>query len=346
MALLRVIGFDLYTNFAEFDASPDIDVVNTGDMSLNATGGRFGGQCLETSRVDRPFGINLATTQVNLLTQFAMRFEPRDNSGSRNPIWRVVRNTQASNTQTGCHALLEMRGDGTLILQNSAETDIATVVQAIKPGAWHYLQIDITLNATTGACTVILDGVTIINVTNQNFSDAASTATDFISIGSHDFTRFDDIIVMDGTGAVFNALIGDVEITSLIPDGDGAVAAWAVTGAAANWQAVDDPLGAPDEDTTFISSAVLNQINRATLANVSGTPTTLHAVAGNVRARNDGANNVAIDILSVATASQGADKTLTASYIWHQSIFEADPNGPTTWTTATVNALELGVLRR
>lgn len=347
MALLRVIGFDLYTNFAEFDASPDIDVVTTGNMSLNATGGRFGGQCLEVDRVDRPFGVDLSTTQVNLLTQFAVQYLPRDNVGSRNPIWRVVRDTQPSNTQGGCHALLELRGDGTLILQDSDENDIATVVQALKPGAWHYLQIDITLNATTGACEVILDGVQIMNVTNQDFADAASTATDFISIGSHDLTRFDDVIIMDGTGAVFNALIGDVRVTSLLPDGDGVIAAWANLVGPSNFQDVDDALGAPDDDTTFISSSTLDQINRVTLGDVPGTPDTVHAVAGNVRARNDGANNVAIDILSNVSTAQGADKTLTAGYIWHQSVFEIDPDGGgTAWDEAAVNALELGVLRR
>lgn len=342
MALIYMDSFDCYADLTDLAGSGWVSE-NTGFAGFNATGGRYGGGALEFNSTISQFqkGITTVPNGNDIIFCFAYYHTGK----TVYPFLRVLSDAQltigtVTHAASGQITWMPSRG--------SATTEAGT---SLTTGTWHWVEIKITLGTTSsnGACVIRVNGATVINATSQDTNVTGNGASYFEITGGGSTTPneayFDDFVIMDSTGSVMNDFIGDSVITVQTPNADGGTVDWAAS-AGSDYECVDESPASANGDTDYISSSTTGQESRFNLTNLSGTPTTIHAVQVRYKARKtaSGQRTVRGLINSNANESVGNTQGLTTAYVWkHGDIFELDPDGSVAWDVASVNALQAGV---
>jgi len=213
---------------------------------------------------------------------------------------------------------------------------------------WHYITLDASIGAA-GSVLVKVNGVTVLDlapVNTQQTANAYLTTVVFGATATNIDTTICDVYITDAVvaGAEPVATIGDVRIVALRPSGAGSNAQFAPVGAAANWQAVDDPT-VPDDDATYNASATVGLIDSFVTPGMAGpvVPTTVPAVFVKTYVRKDdaGVRSLAAAVKLGAATAAAAGTPVSAGYAWQADKFATDPAGAA-WTKANVNAAEFG----
>ena len=257
----------------------------------------------------------------------------------------IVRTLDAAAEQ----GVLGVNGDGTLRLDR-AGTTVATSVNALIAGVYYYIEFKHIINNAGGTLEVRVDGAVWATFAGDTQATANATANRIAlgvtaGLGAVVSYDHDDLYILDGTGgAPFNDYLGDTQIECILPDGAGNYAEFAnLFGAPTHWQACDEV--PPDEDASYIDTAVLNDRDTFTFGNLSVASATLRGLQVCMRARKTGAGaaNIARMYRRAGADHQGANVPLQTSYAYHLEILEQDPQaGPGPWTVANVNAAEFG----
>ena len=257
----------------------------------------------------------------------------------------LIRTLDAGTVQGG----VRLNTDGTLSLVVGAAV-VATSVLAMSTGVYYYVELKhIILNAA-GTLEVRVDGAVWATFAGDTQSTANATANQ-IAVGQvgadcgQGTWHFDDLYILDGTGAApNNDYQGNTQIEAVVPTGAGFYAEWTTLfGAPTHWQAEDEV--PPDEDTSYVESATLNQRDTFAMGNITPVSATINGVQVLMRARTTlaGADNIARLYRAGGVDYQGADIALQTSYNYLREIIELDPNaGPAAWTVAAINAMEMG----
>lgn len=121
-----------------------------------------------------------------------------------------------------------------------------------------------------------------------------------------------------------------------LPTGDGASTQW-TPNTGTRWEACDDPIGSPDNDTTYISSASPNQRNLFTFTAFSFSSDSVNNVALKFRAR---LNPIGAGTMRAVLRVNGTDyfvsQALTNSYADYTATWTTNPNTGNTWLEADV----------
>jgi hypothetical protein len=228
---------------------------------------------------------------------------------------------------------------------NASGTILATSANGIFPlNAWNYVELKATINNSTGAFEVRLNGVPVPGLTLTG-QDTQNTANAFTNRYSLDGTSFhDDHYLADTTGsAPGNDFLGDIRVETLYPNAAGDDTDYTPS-AGSNFQNVDDA-GTADGDTTYNQSTTPGDqdlFNLQSLATVSGI---VYAVQPLVIARktDSGAREIATVIKSGATEDVGPTHTLSTSYVQYDGEIHAlNPDTGNGFTIAEVAALQAG----
>jgi hypothetical protein len=103
-----------------------------------------------------------------------------------------------------------------------------TSTQTIPANSWHYIEIDLTINSTTGAFQIWLDGASITNQSAQNTRGGSTNnyvnQIALVTVTGSGAAAFDDMYCFDTTGAANNAQRGDSTVDLLVATADSAVA--------------------------------------------------------------------------------------------------------------------------
>ena len=233
-------------------------------------------------------------------------------------------------------------------------TIIATSATA-WPGTGQYrsLQVQATINDTTGTCIVKLDGVTIINFTGDTRNGGTNLTIDRISpnVGGNS-NLLDDLWVCDGVdatvtqGAPNNDFLGDLGVVSLHPNGNGTYSQ--LLGSDGN--SVDNYLLTDEvgpNTTDYVASATTGQHDTYTLQDLPADASAVVAVQPVLVASKSDAGAAAIKPMLREGGTDTIDATaLTLSTSWAAAsgaIRGLKPSTGTTWSVADVNAMESGV---
>lgn len=108
---------------------------------------------------------------------------------------------------------------------------------------WHYIEVGITFNGSTGTAQLKVDAVSWLNLTGLNTSNSGNAYANQVALSSaaassslnNSDVYFDDLYVCDGTTSYNNSFLGDVRVRSLRPAANGTYTAF--TGSAAAWAA-------------------------------------------------------------------------------------------------------------
>ena len=223
----------------------------------------------------------------------------------------------------------------------------------IRVGQWYYIEFKVVL-ATTAAGSITIR-VNAADVTSSGFSSGVTTAFysstwDGIKLGGAGFgpvIYYDDFYIADTAGASpWNDFLGDVRVEYLQPTSNGTTQEWDNTGGAAAWNSVDDG-SAPDDDTTYISTAVANEIATFNYENSSlPTGATVFGVQVSFLALKAEPGDRAIaPVVREGVTNYVASNTYISdeSYDYRHVMMQTNPADAAAWAIADVNNNEIGV---
>ncbi len=138
-------------------------------------------------------------------------------------------------------------------------------------------------------------------------------------------------------------------IINLLPDADGDIQQWTPNIGAPHWTMVDDPVGTPDEDATYVYSIIdaeVEDFNHQDFPYVGATISNVRLLA---RARKLSAgNNVAIDLgLKIAGIRYpaGVSYPVTTTYDDYTFDWATNPSGAgaAPWTKGDIDSLQSSI---
>jgi len=238
---------------------------------------------------------------------------------------------------------LDLRYDSSKRLQVTRNgTVLATDTAVAVLGVWYHIQMLATIDDTVGAYDVRVNGVSILSATNVDTRNAGNASSDRVAFsGSAGGMRIDDVIILNTSGSVNNALPGDCRILTTFPTGAGATTNFTPS-AGSNWQNVDD--NPSNDDTDYNADSTPGDIDLYTRNAVTVTGSVL-AVKHSILTRKDdaGLRQVAGLCRSGSTNFVGSTQTLGSSYAYTNELYETDPNTSAAWTQTNLNNAQFGV---
>lgn len=238
----------------------------------------------------------------------------------------------------------------------SSPTVLGTTSATLTAGSFGFIEWSVLIHPSAGTTTVRLNGAAALTLTGQNTrSTAASQWTSFVLgmdsiaansyLGSPQNIDHDDIYIVDASGAApWNAFLGDCRVDARLPTGAGATTAWTPS-TGSNWQNVDD--AAPDDDTTYNSSATVAQTDTFVVQDAPVVGATIYGVQHCVSLKKSDAGTctVAPVVRHSSTDYPRAAIAPGTSYAYGLVIDQVNPGTSAQWTEAGFNAAEFGYKR-
>lgn len=186
----------------------------------------------------------------------------------------------------------------------------------------------------------------VLNLTGVDTQNTASATWDGYGIGpvctgNNDFCNW---VVMDGSGARNNDLLGPLDVVSRYPEGVGNNSEWARSSGVDQWRTVDDPTAFDDVDYNEADS--LNAVDVLAMQDMPSPDQTLFGVMAIrvMRLRGVGSVSVAPVMRQASTNTVGTGAALSDSYAVDKTPYDTLPDGEP-WTAVGWNAAQLGYKR-
>jgi hypothetical protein len=220
----------------------------------------------------------------------------------------------------------------------------------IRPNKWVHIGVRFDPANNTGECQVWVNGTQVWNDVADMTGTGQNTNCTSITFGggfnnTQTFT-FDDIMIYDATGTNFNSFLGPKRIYTLNPDGAGATTNGTATGAASNWQAVDET--GDFDTTTYVEIGTTANLDLYTASALPETPDSVDGVEVVAIARSAGSTPRQGRVLARENVTTGNGTTVDIAfggdegYYPIRHLFATNPDTATAWTATTVNAMEIG----
>jgi hypothetical protein len=343
MVLLNLEGFDHHgTSDANMDDYLDRKHSSIFGTFENETG-RISGTALGTNATTDNIVFRFPSNHSEIIFGFAMKFRELNSNVTDNIVEILNQSNQTLCTffrsANGVPALLE--ADNTSHFANNIQW---------KPFLWNYFEIRVLAgtNNSNGQIELRMNGESIINETGVDtfFSGQIGCTGAVLNGTDHYDPLYDDIYVIDTTGSVNNTWLGDVKVEALFPNGAGNSTQFSVTGAASNYQAVDD--NPVDDDTSYVSSSTLNQKDTYAYENLSTITQSIKGVIVHTLAKKDSTGTRAITaLIRSGTTDYSQDEYFLAygdtdEYGFRSSVTDVDPDTSVAWTVSGVNSAQFG----
>lgn len=282
------------------------------------------------------YGLALTTTIiVNLKIAFS-----RNNATSSSyfiELYGGASHLHLAVNQGGCLVVLR---DGTIL---------GSTGQAVRfDDSYHDIEFKATINDTTGAYEVRVDGVNVLSASGVDTRNAGNLGVESVRIGQTNSASYccdltiDHAIIMDTSGSYMNDFIGPVKIETLFPTANGNYTDWTPnTGNA--WDALNDV--PPDNATTYISAASVADQSTFVIEDLAANTDTVLAVGvQSVIQKDDAAFREVSPLLrSTSTDYNGTTVAVPASFGTIVEWFDQSPFTTGDWTPSEVNGLEVGI---
>jgi hypothetical protein len=221
-------------------------------------------------------------------------------------------------------------------------------------GTWNFLEFQIVMGTAgtgnNGSIIVRINGITVLSLSGLDTAFDNTPSVNNITIGypygfpsSGDGYNIDDLYVCDGNGTVNNTFLGDVHVVALYPTGPGESTQWTPTGAAANWECVDDV--PPNDGTTFISTSTVGAKDMYTLGSLPNQGT-IHGIMVSSYSTKDqpGGRTLTHNVKDTISGNEIASGQVAPGTSFHflTTPFDLDPSG-NNWSFSEVNAMQAGV---
>ena len=255
---------------------------------------------------------------------------------------------------------LSTTGSGTLYLYRSASSNHAGVTgfggsTNICDNNYHFIEVEIHAASSGGSMKAWVDGTLEINQTGINTEWSGLAIQRFSQIvlyAPNSNGTWDDVFVWDDntgdnfTGEINKAVASGLRyIRPLRPNVAGSNSDFTVTGAASNYEAVDD-VGVHDGLTSYVEGDISGEKDFYGVENLPGGVTAVDAVivTSVVQTDTGSATQTRLNLKSGATEENGPAESI-GSDVWtmKRACFGHDPDTSTDWTLAGVNGIEVGI---
>lgn len=229
----------------------------------------------------------------------------------------------------------------------------ATTASGVFTGSvWQHVEIRCVLSDTVGILEIRRGGAVVASLTGIDTLPVGVTTLSGFRVSASDNAQLhyvDDLYILNGDGTENNTYIGDSRITVLRPQADSTVNNFTVTGAASNWDAVNDTLH--DGDTSYVEAGVVGSreaYDNLDFTDLAITPGTIYGVqTTNAVKKTDAGRLDYKDNMQIAglVYDNGIDVVSTSGiYKMTTMIRDTDPSDDATWTEAKVAAVGSGII--
>ncbi|MBF0095313.1 MAG: hypothetical protein HQL34_12335 [Alphaproteobacteria bacterium] len=122
---------------------------------------------------------------------------------------------------------------GSIAIDRGA-TQLALSSGSLLPNTWTFIEVKAVIADSGGSVTVRVNGADFVSVSNADTKATATASANSVKFwgsgGSGATVRYDDIYILDGTGAI-NDFLGDHRVRTLLPAADDSVQFARSTGA-------------------------------------------------------------------------------------------------------------------
>lgn len=240
--------------------------------------------------------------------------------------------------------------DGTLYLQQPI-SGTAVNCGVLAENTLYFIELKAVMAGSSGGSVSLqVNGVTkgtITGITTNNLGIDRLTLG-YPYAGSTGWQiNFDNLFIWDGTGSINNDWIGERNVVTLYPNADTAQADWALSTGSDGYDLVDD---VPPNDTTFLSSATVDDESQFGLQNLTNTGVNITAVQATARADKADTGDASLKVGIIETGGMTdypASGTVLIQdqfkYVFHVS--ETNPATSVAWTSADLAAALIGIKR-
>lgn len=355
--LLFAEHFDGYTNTTGYrTATENIEE----SCAYVASGGRFGGGCVENAVVG--FGdvrfLKASATGNMIRLAFYMKCNNRLMSTTGNRA--IIRLMNLANDRfwhfIGAGAGFTATPQISKFDDSGAPAAVAVSSEhVINDETWHHFEMALSAHPTTGSFKCKMDGVELpeLTIVSGDTSDAVSgdvTTFDRIQFcGANSNTAatiglfLDDLIVWDDSGSgLTGELTAEHRLRKIDPTANGADGVQWAPSAGSNFQCVDE--AAYNSDTDYVEETVAAQIDYYNASALGWTPINIESVIVESIGRMDtGVHNWRNKLKSSAVVSDGGSKLATTTYRKTWDMYDVDPNTSAAWVQANIEAAQFGV---
>lgn len=339
MALLWLEGFEHYGSSGP--ATPDIDrkwptTNRTSNMTGIVTGRK--GRAMNTNTTSNPY---FQTPDLGSFGEIIYGFAFKYDLGFKDD--QVISQTIENGGGLGLELNI-LQSNKIAVVRGSTILGISTT--SLRNREWYYIEMKHTINDSTGAVDVRINGVTEISLTNQDTKVGSATTAEGVrfwgvSTLNNNYT-FDDIYVCDDSGSANNDFLGSIHVDGILPNAAGDSTDFTPS-AGDNYAAVDDD--PQDDDTTYVEDSTSSNRDLYNYEAMSSVSTILGVMVNTTGRETDGTNFTLVTVVqSDTTVDTDAGTVLgTTSYTTVTWVIEQDPDTSSAWTESGINAAQFGV---
>lgn len=345
MTLLYTDGFD------EQDVTRDWTAYAPGP-SPSYTTGRLAGSCLALNNAGygSPGGVYRGFPEISsLYLGFAIKLDGLLSGMGGQPQYVQLHGDGGATT----HLCIGFNSSGQPVVVRGNDlggTVLATGASALTIGTWYYIEVYATIANTGGRCTVKVNGVTVIDFTGDTMNGGTLTSIDQIRFYGDGYstagslkTYYDDVYVCDANGTVNNTFLGDIQVQTLLPNGNGASSAWVGSdgNSTDNYLLVDE---VPVVTTSYVGSATADAIDEYAFTDVTGTPSVYGVMIRAIAQKTDsGSRSLGLMTRISTTDYVSSDQALAVGFAAVETIQETSPATSSAWTASEVSGAQFGV---
>jgi len=351
MSLLFMDGFDLY-NGVQANIGLFTRWASLGNVGLNLTTGRFGGQALRLY-ASRFADVGAAAPTPVITTTPGSSFSVCKAIRVNNLISLTANNASgfciltsggAANTQLGWRP----NSDGSISVyrlsaQRTGVLLYTTAAGILASNVWHYVEFSGLIDAAAGTVVMKVDGVQVVNLSAQNTKGYATNATfDNVLFTTNGIQAVDnmpmdvdDLYILDTAVS-----LGERKIETIRPNADTATKQWLPDTGTVNFSRVNE---STVNTANYVQSNVVGNADLYDCVDLVGTPPNVDAVQIVTFAQKSDAGSRSIAIVADLGGTQtvSSDKALAASYAPIVITLPTKPGGGG-WSYGDVNNLKVG----
>lgn len=339
MAYQFTTGFDYYTT-----ASQLWDTVS-GTITISSASARFTGTHSQgASFPQNAHAIkNLSTNFVTLILGCAVKFTALPNAADLFMGVEDAATFQTGLTVSATGALQFCRGTAATLIGSASSAGL------IVAGVWNYIEMQVTINNTTGTGQCWVNGVSVINSSGLNNRNSANAFANQVAIGEFNNNGtavpilFDDLYCLDTSGSTLNSVLGDRRIITIMPSGVGSFSNFTPVGSTPNWTCVDEIPA--DDDTTYVADGTTGDRDSYTYESVTlqGNPDAV-IPWGRVRKDDAGSRSIELTLRNSGNDAFSSALSVPSSYQYlNGGAFTLNPNGNIAWDQNGINSTEFGI---
>ena len=231
---------------------------------------------------------------------------------------------------------------------SSAGTLLGTCSGALSSGVYAYIELKVLISDTVGTVEVRVNGSTVLGpLTSQdtrNAGNASWTGIQLCNQGSNTTswaTHYDDLVIMDSTGAVNNDFMGDVRIKAQLPStGNGSNTDFTPSTGTDHGALVDEATPNTSDYNSSNTAGQRDTYNYPSLG-LSGTVKAVQTVM--YWGKSDGGIRTVAPVHRISGVNyDGTAVGIGTAFTYFMQVYETSPATAAAWTTTEINSTETG----